>query len=380
MAKGAVVTARVTAEEAERSTEAIREPVALDAYQRRVASALTRAFDDAKDEDEEDVELDTARIVVVSDHHRGGRDGADDFRGCERAYAAALAYYLEHGFRLIALGDVEELWECTPKEVVAAYRDILELEAQFHAAGRYERFWGNHDLQWSDDSEVSNHLQKFFPDLRVREVLKLRVVRGGERLGLLFFAHGHQGTLDSDRWAWLSRPVVRHVWRPLQRRLNMRSTTPSRDFQLRRRHEEAMYSWARDHKAKPILIAGHTHRPVFWTSRAPAKDSVADLARKLEEKRALGTAKVNELAELRAKLEFAKAELREKGPPAITIHPPCYFNTGCCSFGDGDVTCIEIVNGDIRLVRWPDDDDNPLPKELVTAKLAEVLDLVAGRG
>ena len=69
-----------------------------------------------------------------------------------------------------------------------------------------------------------------------------------------------------------------------------------------------------------------------------------------------------------------------KGPPAITIHPPCYFNTGCCSFGDGDVTCIEIVNGDIRLVRWPDDDDNPLPKELVTAKLAEVLDLVAGRG
>jgi hypothetical protein len=373
-----VLTARITAADAEKSAEALRQPVRLNEYQQNVAKALTRAFH--AQEEVEEADLDTARIVVFSDHHKGARDNADDFRGCERAYAAALAYYLEEEFRLIALGDAEELWECSPKEVVKAYRDVLELESQFHASGRYERFWGNHDLVWNDKGQVSKHLQAFFPGLEVREALKIRIVRGNERLGILFFAHGHQGTLDSDRWAWISKPVVRHVWRPLQTRLNMRSTTPSRDFELRQRHDEAMYSWARNHEAKPVLIAGHTHRPVFWTSRKPAKDSVTDLEKQLETTRASRTAKEGELAELRAKLEFARAELREKGPPPIVVDPPCYFNTGCCSFGDGDVTGIEIAKGEIRLVRWPDNKDQPLPEPLVTASLADVLDRVAGAG
>ena len=372
------MTTRITASHAEQ-TDALREPVKLDKYQRGIADGLSRAFDDDETEVQE-LDLDTARVVVFSDHHKGGRDGADDFRGCERAYTAALAYYLETGFRLIALGDVEELWECSPKEVVAAYGNTLELEGQFHAAGRYERFFGNHDDQWRQPKEVSKHLGRFFPDLRVREALKLRVVREGKPLGLLFFAHGHQGTLDSDRFAWLSRPVVRHVWRPLQRRLNMRSTPPSRNFELRQRHDEAMYSWARNHPAKPVLIAGHTHRPVFWTSQAAAKESEEGLAGQLEALRASGTASADELAKLHARLEFVRAELREKGPPPVVIDPPCYFNTGCCSFGDGDVTGIEIVNGDIRLVRWPDDNDEPLPKYLVEAHLAEVLARVTGAG
>ena len=36
-----------------------------------------------------------------------------------------------------------------------------------------------------------------------------------------------------------------------------------------------------------------------------------------------------------------------------TVSPPCYFNTGCCSFPDGDITGLEIADGMIRLVRWP---------------------------
>jgi Calcineurin-like phosphoesterase len=372
------MTTTVTSSDAAQS-EALREPVHLDDYQRAVGDALTRVFE--HDSEEHEVDLNTTKIIVFSDHHKGSRDGADDFRGCERAYAAALAYYLEEGFRLIALGDVEELWECSPNEVVKAYPEILELEGEFHAAGRYDRLWGNHDLQWSDAGDVAKYLQTFYPGLHVREALKLRVVRGGERLGLLFFAHGHQGTLDSDRWAWLSKPVVRHVWRPLQRRLNMRSTNPSRNFQLRQRHDEAMFSWARNHPQKPVLIAGHTHRPVFWTSQAPVEKSEAELAQELETLRASeGQPDVEKVAELHARLEYVRAERREKGPPPIAIDPPCYFNTGCCSFGDGDVTGIEIAEGEIRLVRWPDDQDDPVPKRLVKAKLAEVFERVAGAG
>jgi UDP-2,3-diacylglucosamine pyrophosphatase LpxH len=369
------VTTRITATEAAQA-DALREAPQLDEYQTRVAHALTKVFDDHETEEQE-VDLETARLVVLSDHHKGERDGADDFRGCEPAYAAALAYYLEEGFRLFALGDVEELWESTAKKVLASYPDILELEGQFYAQGRYERFWGNHDLQWSQPSQVAKHLTRFYPGLQMREALRLRVVRGGEPLGLVFLVHGHQGTLDSDRWAWLSRPVVRYVWAPLQRKLNMRSTQPSRNFQLRQRHDVAMYSWARSHAAKPVLIAGHTHRPVFWTSQAPIKDSPKDLSAQLDALRASGHASEEELGKLRSRLEYVRAELREQGPAPIVIDPPCYFNTGCCSFGDGDVTGIEIVNGDIRLVRWPNDDDEPLPKLLVEADLAEVLSLVS---
>ena len=56
---------------------------------------------------------------------------------------------------------------------------------------------------------------------------------------------------------------------------------------------------------------------------------------------------------------------------------PSYFNTGCCSFSDGDVTGIEICDGWIKLVRWPDDAGNPLPKILQEARLQEVFAAVS---
>ena len=103
-------------------------------YEQNVAKALNRVYESDATEEQE-IDLDTARIVVFSDHHKGARDGADDFFRCERAYAAALAYYLEQEFRLVCLGDVEELWECTPEEVVKSYGDILRLERNTIAPG-----------------------------------------------------------------------------------------------------------------------------------------------------------------------------------------------------------------------------------------------------
>ncbi len=73
-----------------------------------VVKGLQEAYDDERTE-ERDIDLELARIVIFSDQHKGTRDGADDFRGCERAYNAALGYYLEAGYTLVALGDVEEL-------------------------------------------------------------------------------------------------------------------------------------------------------------------------------------------------------------------------------------------------------------------------------
>ena len=46
---------------------------------------------------------------------QGRRAGADDFWPCERAYHAALGYYLEQGHGLYALGDLEEPVEVRPR-------------------------------------------------------------------------------------------------------------------------------------------------------------------------------------------------------------------------------------------------------------------------
>jgi hypothetical protein len=55
---------------------------------------------------------------------------------------------------------------------------------------------------------------------------------------------------------------------------------------------------------------------------------------------------------VRAELEYARTGVRRPEEVA-TVSPPCYFNTGCCSFPDGDITGLEIGDDEIRLVRWP---------------------------
>ena len=61
--------------------------------------------------------------------------------------------------------------------------------------------------------------------------------------------------------------------------------------------------------------------------------------------------------------------------PPIQLEPPCYFNTGCCSFGDGDVTGLEIGDGEIRLIRWPCEPRTDPEPPLASLPLARVAEL-----
>jgi UDP-2,3-diacylglucosamine pyrophosphatase LpxH len=327
-----------------------------------IARGLDRAYEGAASET---VELSTARLIIFSDHHRGARDGADDFRRCEPAYNAALAYYFGEGHRLYLLGDVEELWECSAKEVLPAYGRTLGLERRFHDAGRYTRFFGNHDDLWQSKMAVHRRLGPLLPGVNVREALHLDVVDGATPLGRLFLTHGHQGTAGYE-WRAISHPALRYLWRPIQRMLKIASTSPSQDWDLRERHETAMFAWARAHPDRIVLIAGHTHRPIFWT-KVPDVDYSAQIA---ELQQRLAGAHD---PEVQAELEYLVAEQRRQEGQARPFPEPCYFNTGCCSFGDGDVTGIEICEGEIRLVRWPDHDDRPRPLILQRMGLADAL-------
>jgi len=328
------------------------EAVPLDErYLAAVSRGLEAAYARA---DEQPLDPARDRIVIFSDHHRGAGDAADDFRRCEHAYTAALGYYLEAGYRLFLLGDTEELWEERADTVIARYHDVLALEAEFATRGNgLDRFFGNHDDQWAHERQIARYLRPVLGDLVVRESLRMRVDRGpGRTPGTLFFVHGHQGTADSDRWGRVSRVGVRLVWRRLQRRTGITTTTPACDFTLRAKHDRAMYEWARS-KAHPlVMIAGHTHRPVFsqCADDPPAAREVADLEAALAQATADGD--TERAAAIRAELEYSRTTVRRPVQQA-TVAPPCYFNTGCCSYPDGAVTGLEIADGELRLVRWP---------------------------
>ena len=201
-------------------TPSMAPATADEGYVQMIGSALDAALIQAEQpENQASIDVAQARYVIFSDLHKGARNGADDFQVAEQAYNAALAYYFEMGYTLIALGDVEELWEERASAVLKAYPHTIELEARFHQAGRYWRFWGNHDDDWRYGDAVQRYLIPLYgkSPLKVRECLSLRVTDGTQGLGSILLLHGHQGTLESDRFAGLSRLFVRYVWRNLQR-------------------------------------------------------------------------------------------------------------------------------------------------------------------
>ncbi len=330
------------------------------------------------------IDLATDRYIIFSDLHRGARDGADDFRRTERAYNAALAYYLRLGYTLVVLGDAEELWEERPGTVLHTYDYSLRLEARFHRERRYLRFWGNHDDLWASQGAVDRYLGPIFgAGLPVHEAMTFQVFDGAEPLGRLFLAHGHQGSSTSDGWfAPISKFFVRWAWRPIQRVVNLSVNTPATSWELRKVLNDGMYHWVcrRNTEASApdealVLIVGHTHRPIFASA-----SHLAALEADLEEARAALAAAPDDperrgrVAALEAEREWVRAQETQEPDASEPELPslPCYFNTGCCSFLDGDITGIEIAGGQIRLVRWPDDAGAPRPQTLAERSLTEV--------
>ena len=344
-------------------------------YSRRIGEGLDEAWKGAATRP---IELSQWRAVILSDHHRGRGDKADDFRRCEPAYCAALGYYLEEGFELWLLGDVEELWENGPEDVLERYRNVLELECAF--GSRLWRIYGNHDMTWKSGDEVERLLAEHLPaGLTVHEAVKVLIEDGGERLGTLFLTHGHQGTIDSGNLLVVpvSRAVVRFGWGTLQRRVGFASTSPATDTVLRGKHDRAMAAWADKHPERVILVSGHTHNPVFPGTSPPdlaAEAAVREAAYQAALASGVGIPRARGEREL-AKVRADRAEVYI--PP--DLEHPSYFNTGCCSFGDGDMTALEFAEGGVRLVRWLEDSGGAFAQELEPAvPLRELFGMVTG--
>jgi hypothetical protein len=231
----------------------------------------------------------------MSDCHRGDGSAGDEFAHNSLLYKCALEYYYGEGYTYIELGDAEDLWEIKDfEQIYITHTSIYDLLRKFHdpdpAKTRYIKVWGNHDAYWEDHTDV---LQGLFPGIGVHEAVVL---------GNILMIHGHQAdTTCTGPGGKISKFLVRHVWAGLQKFGIGDPTRAAENPGLCNRIDDILHSWA---TGKPgteplfsqsegensipispaltsssfnsvfpadasipvppfILIAGHTHRPVF---------------------------------------------------------------------------------------------------------------------
>jgi UDP-2,3-diacylglucosamine pyrophosphatase LpxH len=260
------------------------------------------------------------RLIIMSDMHRGDGTGSDDFAHNSLVYKCALDYYLENGFTYIELGDAEELWENkTFDQIYITHTSVYEKLAHFHHSNpektRYIKIWGNHDLEWRKDT---SDLDGLFPGIRLYEAALL------DKRILMW--HGHQADPSCLRFrATVAKFFVGGIWMRMQR-LGMKdptraATNPGRANKV----DQRLHEWGtHNDEGIQVIIAGHTHRPVFENLS-------------LTEKWLLH-------------LGIGTPGIEHKTPD------PSYYNTGSCVH-PRCITGIEITAGqdqypDIKLIKW----------------------------
>jgi hypothetical protein len=336
--------------------------------QNKIKKALSRTLETARANASYSLDA-GVRCVIFSDHHKGARTRADDFLACEGTYLQALEYYNDRGYTLVVLGDVEELWEEDPGPVIDSYPAVFVKEAEFYQDDRYLRIYGNHDSFWHTATNVDDYLDLYYPGITPADGVVFEFSQNGSLGGEIFLVHGNQGVFDIGAISNISRILVRLFWRTFQKLTGKGRTTPADDACLRGIHDTWMYNWA-DDQSKLILIAGHTHRPI-WSSMT----HLEQLRYELFALQCASPRPANYEAEA-ARLQAEIAKRTQQHPPCNDTFKtnPCYFNTGCCSFADGDITGIEIEDGRIRLIKWEQADGSR--QQLQETRLADLFPLL----
>jgi UDP-2,3-diacylglucosamine pyrophosphatase LpxH len=248
---------------------------------------------------------DSSRIVLMSDCHRGDGSSADEFSKNQNIYFTALNHYYNENYTYIEIGDGDELWENSKiSDIVQVHSDAFWLLSKFFKEGRFHCLFGNHDMVKKYNKYVMNNLYRYYDEPRKKEAALFEGIRIHEGLVLrhritgnkIFIVHGHQvDYFNYDLWR-LTKFLARYLWRPLNSFGVNDPTRAAKNFSKKEKVEKRLIEWIL--KEDQMLIAGHTHRPMF----------------------------------------------------PETGEPP-YFNDGSCVH-PRCITAIEIVNGSIALVKW----------------------------
>jgi predicted phosphodiesterase len=363
----------------------------------RIFKALSELFRNIKEEPgKKGVILSlkgNSRIIIFSDHHRGAKNGADDFMKAETAYLAALDYYFENKFQYISLGDSEELWENTLNQVKKNNTITFEAEKRFILQDRFFKVFGNHDLYWDNSPMAAQQLKAIYgKKLRVFEGIILEKDNKEDRIPdkevskpfsllkkksevdevvlpiahcplTIFLTHGHQGDASSDG-NWFSKFFVANIWAPLQSYLRINFNTPAYDEDLKTAHNLIMYEWSAKYNSL-VLITGHTHQPVFESLTHPEK-----LYKQLGD--AIKSNRADEVKKIEEEIKKRGRDYRTTPAQYLTMKQS-YFNSGCCCYRDGDITGIEITYEKIALVKWNLNKQREVLDETTLNRLQEAL-------
>lgn len=211
-----------------------------------------------------------SRIVLMSDCHRGTGNWGDNFQPNQNLFFAALQYYYKKGYTYIELGDGDELWENRRlKDIIQVHSNQFWMMAEFYREKRFYMIYGNHDRkkEWENFCqsncnsyycEGEGRVRDLFPKMKVHESIVLKDNCSGQEIVLL---HGHQGELWNDTLWKVSRFLVRYLWRYLELAGCNDPTSTAKNYQRKEKTEKNLENWAKENNK--ILIAGHTHRPVF---------------------------------------------------------------------------------------------------------------------
>lgn len=246
-----------------------------------------------------------SKIILMSDCHRSDGTWSDDFSKNQNVYFVALNYYLDNGYTYIEIGDGDELWENkNPTDIIREHMDVFWIMAKFYRLNRLYLVYGNHDMCKKNcdlmrkkyynyyDKEKKENIP-LFDGIKVYEGILLRNKERGYKI---FLTHGHQVDFLNYQLWFISRFLVRYIWRNLELFGLEDPTSAAKNYHKKNKIEKRIIDWS--DKNNQMIISGHTHRPVF-----PSKKE------------------------------------------------PHYFNTGCCVF-PRCITGIEIDKGNISLIKW----------------------------
>lgn len=211
-----------------------------------------------------------SKIIIMSDLHRGDGNWSDSFAGNQNIFFAALSHYYKNGFTYIELGDGDDLWELRDfKEILREHSHVFWLMSKFYKDNRFYMIYGNHDIVKKDMQFVEKNLFYYynerkkkelplFKDIKVHQGLRLNYKRHNKKI---FLVHGHQVEfINYDIWM-ITRFLVRYLWRPLELYGVNDVTRTAKNYKKKHKMAERLTLWAE--RNNHIIIAGHNHRPHF---------------------------------------------------------------------------------------------------------------------